>query len=153
MPDTTLRLRRLPHRGPASEEYDDAAGYYVAGDPIADTKAPGGPLEERWGTRKFEARIANPANRRRLSIIVVGTGLAGASAAATLGEAGYVVKSFCYQDSPAPRALDRRPGRHQRGQELQGRRRLRLPALLRHHQGRRLPLAASPTSTGWPRSA
>ena len=71
-----------------------------AGDPIADTKAPGGPLDERWDTRQFEARIANPANRRRLSIIVVGTGLAGASAAATLGEAGYVVKSFCYQDSP-----------------------------------------------------
>jgi succinate dehydrogenase / fumarate reductase flavoprotein subunit len=80
--------------------YDDAAGYYVDGDPVQDTKAPGGPLEERWGTRRFEARIANPANRRRLSIIVVGTGLAGASAAATLGEAGYVVKSFCYQDSP-----------------------------------------------------
>ncbi len=57
-------------------------------------------IDERWGTRQFEARIANPANRRRLSVIVVGTGLAGASAAATLGEAGYVVKSFCYQDSP-----------------------------------------------------
>ena len=79
---------------------DDAAGYYEPGDPIRDTKAPGGPIELRWETREFEARIANPANRRRLSIIVVGTGLAGASAAATLGEAGYVVKSFCYQDSP-----------------------------------------------------
>ena len=73
---------------------DDAAGYYQPGDPIQDTKAPGGPIEQRWETREFEARIANPANRRRLSIIVVGTGLAGASAAATLGEAGYVVKSL-----------------------------------------------------------
>ena len=100
MPDTTLAFEASLTREPGGEEYDDAAGYYVDGEPIADTKAPGGPLEDRWGTRKFEARIANPANRSRLSIIVVGTGLAGASAAATLGEAGYVVKSFCYQDSP-----------------------------------------------------
>ena len=100
MPDTTLSFEASLSREPGGEEYDDAAGYYVDGDAIADTKSPGGPLEDRWSTRKFEARIANPANRRRLSIIVVGTGLAGASAAATLGEAGYVVKSFCYQDSP-----------------------------------------------------
>jgi succinate dehydrogenase / fumarate reductase flavoprotein subunit len=100
MPDTTLSFEASATREPGDEVYDDAAGYYVDGEPIQDTKAPGGPLEERWGTRRFEARIANPANRRRLSIIVVGTGLAGASAAATLGEAGYVVKSFCYQDSP-----------------------------------------------------
>ncbi len=100
MPDTTLSFDSSHTREPGDEVFDDAAGYYVDGDPIQDTKAPGGPLEEQWGTRKFEARIANPANRRRLSIIVVGTGLAGASAAATLGEAGYVVKSFCYQDSP-----------------------------------------------------
>ena len=100
MPDTTSAAEPSLNRGPVEEEYDDAAGYYVDGGPIRDTKAPGGPLEERWGTRQFEAKIANPANRRRLSVIVVGTGLAGASAAATLGEAGYVVKSFCYQDSP-----------------------------------------------------
>ena len=99
MPDTTNAFDPS-HTTSADEAYDDAAGYYVDGDPVADTKAPSGPLEERWGTRQFEARIANPANRRRLSVIVVGTGLAGASAAATLGEAGYVVKSFCYQDSP-----------------------------------------------------
>ena len=98
MPDTTTTAPESPV-APA-EFADDAAGYYTPGDPIRDTKAPGGPLEERWNTRQFEARIANPANRRRLSVIVVGTGLAGASAAATLGEAGYVVKSFCYQDSP-----------------------------------------------------
>ena len=98
MPDTTTTA---PESATAPAEFsDDAAGYYTPGDPVRDTKAPGGPLEERWNTRQFEARIANPANRRRLSVIVVGTGLAGASAAATLGEAGYVVKSFCYQDSP-----------------------------------------------------
>ena len=98
MPDTTTTAD--PSRHEDTQETDDAYGYYTPGEPIADTKAPGGPLEERWDTRQFEARIANPANRRRLSVIVVGTGLAGASAAATLGEAGYVVKSFCYQDSP-----------------------------------------------------
>ena len=53
-----------------------------------------------WDKRRFEAKLVNPANRRKLSVIIVGTGLAGASAAATLGEAGYNVKSFCYQDSP-----------------------------------------------------
>lgn len=75
------------------------ADYYMVGDPISDTKAPAGPLEECWSTRKFEARLISPANRRALSVIIVGTGLAGASAAATLGEAGYRVTSFCYQDS------------------------------------------------------
>ena len=84
----------------SEEEHDDAAGYYVLGEPVADTKAPEGPIDERWQTRKFEARLVNPANRRKLDIIIVGTGLAGGSAAATLGEAGYNVKSFCYQDSP-----------------------------------------------------
>ena len=98
MPDTTLTGGRS-HNVPAPAEYDDASGYYVAGDAIADAKAPAGPIEERWQTRKFEARLVNPANRRKLSIIIVGTGLAGGAAAATLGEAGYNVKSFCYQDS------------------------------------------------------
>jgi succinate dehydrogenase / fumarate reductase, flavoprotein subunit len=75
-------------------------GLYRLGEPIRDTKAPGGPVEQRWSKRKFEAKLVNPANRRKLSVIIIGTGLAGASAAATLGEAGYRVKSFCYQDSP-----------------------------------------------------
>ncbi|WP_297738816.1 fumarate reductase/succinate dehydrogenase flavoprotein subunit [Nocardioides sp.] len=79
---------------------DDAVGYYTPGEPIVDTKAPEGPIANRWQDRKFEARLVNPSNRRKLSVIIVGTGLAGASAAATLGEAGYNVKSFCYQDSP-----------------------------------------------------
>ncbi|RNL82510.1 fumarate reductase/succinate dehydrogenase flavoprotein subunit [Halostreptopolyspora alba] len=76
------------------------AELYIEGDPIRDEKAPEGPIEERWDKRRFSAKLVNPANRRKLSVIIVGTGLAGASAAATLGEAGYNVKSFCYQDSP-----------------------------------------------------
>ncbi|WP_299279449.1 FAD-binding protein, partial [uncultured Georgenia sp.] len=76
------------------------AGLYREGDPIADTKAPAVPIDRRWRERQFGARLVNPANRRKLSVIIVGTGLAGASAGATLGEAGYNVKSFCYQDSP-----------------------------------------------------
>ncbi|WP_186759364.1 fumarate reductase/succinate dehydrogenase flavoprotein subunit [Arthrobacter alpinus] len=75
------------------------ADLFTVGGPIHDTKAPTGPLPDRWAARRFEAKLINPANRRKLSVIVVGTGLAGASAAATLGEAGYQVKSFCYQDS------------------------------------------------------
>ncbi|MEH1094529.1 fumarate reductase/succinate dehydrogenase flavoprotein subunit [Micromonospora sp. CPCC 205739] len=73
---------------------------FIEGDPIADTKAPEGPIEKRWGTRRFEAKLVNPANRRKMTVIVVGTGLAGGSAAATLAEQGYRVKSYCYQDSP-----------------------------------------------------
>src|SRR3954452_21144848 len=75
-------------------------GLYTEGEPIADTKAPNGPIESRWNKRKFEASLVNPANRRKLTVIIVGTGLAGGAAAATLGEAGYNVKSCCYQDSP-----------------------------------------------------
>ncbi|MEH0972554.1 fumarate reductase/succinate dehydrogenase flavoprotein subunit [Micromonospora sp. CPCC 205546] len=73
---------------------------YIEGDPIADTKAPDGPIETRWERRRFEAKLVNPANRRKMTVIVVGTGLAGGSAAATLGEQGYRVKTYCYQDSP-----------------------------------------------------
>src|SRR5918997_483009 len=70
------------------------------GDPIRDTAAPDGPIETRWERRRFGAKLVNPANRRKLTVIVVGTGLAGGSAAATLAEAGYRVRSYCYQDSP-----------------------------------------------------
>ncbi|WKU05095.1 fumarate reductase/succinate dehydrogenase flavoprotein subunit [Micromonospora sp. HUAS LYJ1] len=73
---------------------------FTEGEPIADTKAPDGPVEKRWETRRFEAKLVNPANRRKLTVIVVGTGLAGGSAAATLAEQGYRVRSYCYQDSP-----------------------------------------------------
>ena len=76
------------------------AGLYSEGEALVDSKEPAGPLAERWSKRKFSARLVNPANRRKLHVIIVGTGLAGASAAATLGEAGYQVSSFFYQDSP-----------------------------------------------------
>jgi len=76
------------------------ADFYTLGAPIADEKAPAGPIEDCWDTRKFNAKLVNPANRRKLKVIIVGTGLAGAAAAATLGEAGYQVVSFSYQDSP-----------------------------------------------------
>ncbi|WP_347351432.1 fumarate reductase/succinate dehydrogenase flavoprotein subunit [Intrasporangium sp.] len=75
-------------------------GLYTEGDPIADTKAPDVAVAQMWEQHKFDGRLVNPTNRRKLTVIIVGTGLAGASAAATLGEAGYHVKSFCYQDSP-----------------------------------------------------
>jgi succinate dehydrogenase flavoprotein subunit len=74
--------------------------FWNEGDPIADTAAPDGPIETRWERRQFGTKLVNPANRRKLTVIVVGTGLAGGSAAATLAEAGYHVKSYCYQDSP-----------------------------------------------------
>src|SRR5699024_8086912 len=77
-----------------------AETYYAVGDDIADSVAPDGPIERRWDERKDHAALVSPTNRRQHRVIVVGTGLAGASAAATLGEAGYHVKSFCYQDSP-----------------------------------------------------
>jgi len=73
---------------------------YALGDEIRDTKAPDAPVDQMWTKAKFDNKLVNPTNRRKLSIIIVGTGLAGGAAAATLGEAGYHVKSFCYQDSP-----------------------------------------------------
>ncbi|MDN5892835.1 MAG: fumarate reductase/succinate dehydrogenase flavoprotein subunit [Nocardioides sp.] len=79
----------------------DAADYFTLGDAIADTKAPHDvSVPQMWEERKAHANLVNPANRRKIKVIMVGTGLAGASAAATLGEAGYHVESFCYQDSP-----------------------------------------------------
>ena len=67
---------------------------------VLDGKSPSGPLAERWDRRRQELKLVNPANKRRYKILVVGTGLAGASAAATLGELGYNVEAFCFQDSP-----------------------------------------------------
>jgi succinate dehydrogenase / fumarate reductase flavoprotein subunit len=65
-----------------------------------DPKLPAGPIEQKWERRKYELKLVNPANKRRHRILVVGTGLAGASAAASLAELGYEVETFCYQDSP-----------------------------------------------------
>ncbi|MCM2429009.1 fumarate reductase/succinate dehydrogenase flavoprotein subunit [Streptomyces sp. RKAG337] len=74
--------------------------HWTTGEPVVDTKAPEGPIAERWDRRRFEAKLVNPANRRRHTVIVVGTGLAGGAAGATLAEQGYHVVQFCYQDSP-----------------------------------------------------
>ncbi len=65
-----------------------------------DAKIPDGPIEQKWEKHRFEMSLVNPANKRRYTIIVVGTGLAGGAAAATMAELGYNVKAFCYQDSP-----------------------------------------------------
>jgi succinate dehydrogenase / fumarate reductase flavoprotein subunit len=65
-----------------------------------DSKVPAGPLESKWDRHRFELKLVNPANKRKFDIIVIGTGLAGASASASLAELGYNVKTFCIQDSP-----------------------------------------------------
>src|SRR5712691_11394969 len=65
-----------------------------------DAKVPSGPLSQKWDKHKFDLKLVNPANKRRFDVIVVGSGLAGASAAASLAELGYGVKCFCFQDSP-----------------------------------------------------
>ncbi len=67
---------------------------------MLDAKIPSGPIEKAWDKSCFEMKLVNPANKRKYEIIVVGSGLAGGSAAATLGELGYNVKCFCFQDSP-----------------------------------------------------
>jgi succinate dehydrogenase / fumarate reductase flavoprotein subunit len=65
-----------------------------------DSRIPSGPIEKKWDQCRFEMKLVNPANKRKFNLIVVGTGLAGGSAAASLGELGYNVKAFCFQDSP-----------------------------------------------------
>src|SRR2546421_9438749 len=67
---------------------------------MLDAKTPDGPLAQKWSRHKDHSRLINPNNRRKFELIVIGSGLAGGSAAATLGELGYRVKCFCYQDSP-----------------------------------------------------
>ena len=67
---------------------------------MLDSKIPSGPLDDKWTDYKGHVKLVNPSNKRKIEVIVVGTGLAGASAAASLGELGYKVKAFCFQDSP-----------------------------------------------------
>jgi hypothetical protein len=84
-------------------------------------------------------KLVNPANKRKYKVIVVGTGLAGARGRGHAGRARLQRRVLLLPGQPAPRALDRRAGRHQRREELPERRRQRLPPVLRHGQGRRLP--------------
>ncbi len=65
-----------------------------------DAKVPEGPIADKWTKHKFNMKLVNPANKRKYHVIVVGSGLAGASAASTLAELGYQVSCFCFQDSP-----------------------------------------------------
>src|SRR3989304_10283981 len=65
-----------------------------------DAKIPAGPIEKKWSEHKFHMKLGNPSNKRKYSVIVVGTGLAGASAAASLAELGYNVLAFSYHESP-----------------------------------------------------
>ncbi|MCC6145182.1 MAG: fumarate reductase/succinate dehydrogenase flavoprotein subunit [Candidatus Hydrogenedentes bacterium] len=67
---------------------------------MLDSKIPSGPIAQKWSKHKFDLKLVNPANKRKFTVIMVGTGLAGASAAASLAEMGYKVKAFCFQDSP-----------------------------------------------------
>lgn len=67
---------------------------------ILDAKIPAGPLKDKWSNHKAHIGVVSPANKKKLDVIVVGTGLAGGSAAASLAELGYNVTAFCYQDSP-----------------------------------------------------
>src|SRR3981189_3310906 len=65
-----------------------------------DSKIPSGPIAQKWEKHRFDLKLVNPANKRKFDVIVVGSGLAGASAAASLAELGYAVSCFCFQDSP-----------------------------------------------------
>ena len=106
-----------------------------------DSRIPPGPLAEKWDKHRFDMKLVNPANKRKYHVIVVGTGLGRRLRRRVAGRAGLQRRVLLLSGQAAPRPLHRRPGRHQRRQELPERRRQRLPPVLRHHQGRRLPLA------------
>jgi len=82
------------------------------------SKIPSGPLAQKWTAYKASVKLVNPANKKKLDVIVIGTGLSGAAAASALGELGYRVKNFCYQDSPAPCPFGCCPGRYKRCKKL-----------------------------------
>ena len=83
-----------------------------------DAHIPGGPLADKWDKHRFDLKLVNPANKRKFTIIVVGTGLAGGAAAASLAELGYLCEKLLYSGLPEESPQHRGPGRHQRRQEL-----------------------------------
>ena len=98
---------------------------------ILNSRIPEGPVAEKWTNYKAHQKLVNPKNKRKLDVIVVGTGLAGASAAASLGEMGFKVKNFCIQDSPRRAHSIAAQG----GINAAKRRRLRISSFLRHRKG------------------
>jgi succinate dehydrogenase / fumarate reductase flavoprotein subunit len=130
----------------------DTFGMYTVGDKIADAKAPDTPIETMWTTRKFDAKLVNPSNRRKLSVIIVGTGLAGGAAAATSARPATTSSRSATRTARAG-PLDRRPGWHQRRQELQGATATRSTASSTTRSRVVTTAPARPTSTAWPRSA
>ncbi len=102
-------------------------------------KVPPGPLERQWDTHRFEMKLVNPANKRRFEIIVVGSGLAGASAAASLAELGYHVACFCFQDSPRRAHSIAAQGGINAAKNYQNDGDIDLAPVLRHREGRGLP--------------
>ena len=104
-----------------------------------DSRVPDHPIQDMWTQHKFDMKLVAPNNRRKFDVIIVGSGLAGASAAATLARAGLQRQALLLPRLAPSGAQHCRPGWHQRRQELQNDGDSDLPALLRHGQGRRLP--------------
>ena len=114
-------------------------------------RSPTARSSEKWDNHKFDVKLVNPANKRRFTIIVVGSGLAGASAAATLGELGYQVKLLTFHDSPRRAHSIAAQGGINAAKNYQNDGDSVLPPLLRHGEGRRLPRPRGATCTGSPR--
>jgi succinate dehydrogenase / fumarate reductase flavoprotein subunit len=106
-----------------------------------DSKVPKGPIKDKWTDYKNKINLVNPANKRHIDVIVVGTGLAGGSASATLAELGYNVKSFAYQDSPRRAHSIAAQGGINAAKKLPRRWRFYLQIVLRYCKGRRLPFS------------
>jgi succinate dehydrogenase / fumarate reductase flavoprotein subunit len=118
-----------------------------------DAKIPGGPIAEKWDRHRFELKLVNPANKRKFTIIVVGTGLAGGSAAATLAELGYNVKNLLHPGQPPrgptaspPRAASTRPKTTPTTATASG-------GCFTTRSKAAISGPGRPTSTAWPRSA
>ena len=115
-------------------------------------RIPSGPIQEMWDRSRFEMKLVNPANKRKYSVIVVGSGLAGGAGAATMAELGYNVKCFCYQDSPrrahpSPRKAESTPPRITRTTATASGGCSTTPSRAA------ISAPARPTFTGWLRSA